>query len=37
MQGCAETGSTGRIIEGLWSMDNRGKLNLFDSVLEHIF
>jgi IS4 transposase len=26
MEGCAETGSTGRIIEGLWSMDNRGKL-----------
>jgi len=28
MEGCAETGSTGRIIEGLWSMDNRGKLTV---------
>jgi acyl carrier protein len=35
MQGCAETGSTGRIIEGLWSMDNRGKLKfLKNAILE---
>jgi len=37
MEGCAETGSTGRIIEGLWSMDNRGKLSsrLVQLMIDH--